>query len=147
MFTYDIQYGGDPHEKYDYKGQTDCRNFISTFDSFPWINEIEKSNANPKGCSPTLSVKNTSDERDFWVSMSGNRTNHGYLVGYEYPKTKKRLLGFGKEKTVKWLEIYLTENKDKVKNLFQLYFDKRYEQLHADMKKLDKFGEMEAQNQ
>jgi hypothetical protein len=146
MFAYDIQYGGDPHDKYDLKGQTNYDNFISAFDTFPWLDEIEKANANPNGCSPTLSVKNKSDERDFWVSMSGDRNNHGYLVGYVYPKTKKGLFGFGKEKTVKWVEIYLTEDKQQVKDYFKLYFDKNYDQLHSEIKKLEKFCEMEAQN-
>ena len=57
MFTYDVQYGGDPHDKYDIKGQTDYDNFILAFDSFPWLDEIERSNANPGGSSPTFSVK------------------------------------------------------------------------------------------
>jgi hypothetical protein len=147
MFTYDIQYGGEPHQKYDLKGQTNYSNFISAFESFPWLDEIDKANANPEGSSPTLSVKNKSDERDFWVSMSGDRTNHGYLVGYVFPKTKKGLFGFGKEKTVKWLEIYLIEDQQQVKDFFQLYFDKKYEQLHSQLSHLEKFGEMEAQNQ
>ena len=146
MFTYDIQHGGDPHDKYDLKGQTDYDNFISAFDIFPWLDEIEKANANPDGCSPTLSAKNKTDEKDFWVSMSGDRNNHGYLVGYVYLKNKKGLLGFGKEKTVKWVEIYLTEDKQQIKNYFKLYFDKNYDQLHSEIKKLEKFGEMEAQN-
>jgi hypothetical protein len=68
------------------------------------------------------------------------------LVGYVYPKTKKGLFGFGKEKTVKWVEIYLTEDKQQVKDYFKLYFDKNYDQLHSEIKKLEKFGEMEAQN-
>jgi len=144
MFTYDIQYGGDPHEKNDLKGQTNYSSFISVFENFPWLDEIDKANANPAGCSPTLSVKSKSDKRDFWVSMSGDRADHGYLVGYVYAKTKKGLFGFGKEKIVNRVEIYLTEDKQLVKDFFQLYFDKEYEQLHADLKKLEKFGEMEA---
>ncbi|MBL7739461.1 MAG: hypothetical protein JNK14_09585 [Chitinophagaceae bacterium] len=146
MFTYDIQHGGDPHDKYDLKGQTDYDNFISAFDAFPWLDEIEKANANPGGCSPTLSVKNKTDEKDFWVSMSGDRNNHGYLVGYVYFKTKKGLLGFGKEEIVKWVEIYLTEDKQQIKDYFKLYFDKKYDELHTAIKQLEKFGEMEAQN-
>lgn len=146
MFTYDIQYGGDPHDKYELKGQTNYDNFISLFDTFPWLDEIEKANINPNGCSPTLSVKNKLDERDFWVSMSGDRNNHGYLVGYVYPKTKKQLFGFGKGKIVKWVEIYLTEDKQQIKGFFKLYFDKNFDRLHTEIKRLEKFGEMEAQN-
>ncbi len=147
MFTYDVQYGGDPHEKYDFKGQTNYSNFISVFESFPWLDEIDKANANSEGCSPTLSVKNQFDEKDLWVSVSGDRSNHGYLVGYVYPRTKTGFFGFGKEKTVKLVEIYLTEDKRLIKHLFQLYFENKYEQLHSALKQLEKFGEMESLNQ
>jgi hypothetical protein len=140
-FTYDIQHGGDPHNKYDLKGQTDYINFVSAFDSFPWLLEIDKSNLNPQGCSPTLSVKNAADERDFWVAMSGDRTNNGYLVGYVYKK--KKSFGFGKEKIIKWDEIYLPDNKQQVKDLFKIYFGKNYDQLHVELMKLEKFGENE----
>jgi hypothetical protein len=142
MFSYDIQYGGDPHDKYELKGKTDYDNFISVFDNFPWLYEIEKSNANPKGSSPTLSIKNNNDEKDFWISMSGNRNNHGYLVGYIYSKTSKGLFSLGKEKIKKKLEIYLTADKQQVKDFIMLYFDKKYNQLHSELKKLEKFGEM-----
>lgn len=124
MFTYDIQYGGDPHDKYDLKGQTNYSNFISAFESFPWLDEINKSNENPDGCSPTFSVKNISDERDLWVSMSGDSVNHGYLIGYMFPKIKKGILGFGKEKTVKWLEIYLTEDQQEIKEFLNFTLTK-----------------------
>lgn len=146
MFTYDIQYGGDPHDKYDLKGDTNFDDFISVFDGFPWLNEIEKANENPNGCSPTLSVKNTTDEKDLWVSMAGDRINRGYLIGYAYLKTKKRLLGFGKEKIIKWVEIYLTEDMQQVKGYFKLYFGRSYEELHSEIIKLDKYGEAEARN-
>ena len=59
MFTYDIQSGGDPFDKYDLKGQTNYSNFITAFDKFPWLDEIDKANSNPGNCSPTLSVKNS----------------------------------------------------------------------------------------
>jgi hypothetical protein len=145
MFTYDIQYGGDPHEKHDLKGQTNFQKFITAFETFPWLDEIDKANANPDGCSPTLSVKNQLDGRDLWVSMSGDRSNHGYLVGYVYPKTKKGLFGFGKEKTLKWVEIFLTEDNQQIKYFFQLFFDNKYEELHSELKQFEKFGEMAAE--
>ena len=78
--------------------------------------------------------------------MSGNRANHGYLIGYVYRKSKKGLFGVGKEDSVKWVEIYLTQDKQQVKDFFRIYFDKKYGHLHTELKLLDKFGEMEAQN-
>ena len=147
MFTYDVQHGGDAHDKYELKGQTDYDNFMLVFDAFPWLDEIEKSNANPNGSSPTLSVKNKTDNRDFWVSMAGDRNDHGYLVGYVYLKTKKGAFGFGKQTTFKWVEIYLTEDKQLIEYFFKIYFDKNYDRLHYEIKKLEKFGEPEAENQ
>jgi hypothetical protein len=146
MFTYDVQYGGDPHDKYDLKGKTDYENFILAFGSFPWLDEIERSNENPDGCSPTLSVKNITDKKGLWVSMAGDRNNNGYLLGYVYSKTKKSLLSLGKEKMINWLEIYLTGDKQQIKEFFKFYFNKNYEQLHAEIKNLEMFGETEAQD-
>ena len=146
MFTYDVQHGGDSHDKYELKGQTDYDNFMLAFDAFPWIDEIERSNANPNGSSPTLSVKNETDNKDFWVSMAGNRNNYGYLIGYVYLKTKKGILGFGKLKTIKWVEIYLTVDKQLIANLFKIYFDKDYGRLYYELRKLEKFGESKAAN-
>ena len=145
MFTYDVQYGGDPHDKYDIKGQTDYENFILAFESFPWRDEIERSNANPDGCSPTLSVKNSTDKIGLWVSMAGDRYNNGYLLGYVYLKTKKGLWGLGKKKAINWLEIYLTADKQLIKEFFKIYFNKDYDQLHTEIRKLEKFGETEEQ--
>ena len=146
MFIYDIQYGGDPHETYDVRGETNYSTFISDFESFPWLDEIDKANANPQGCSPTLSVKNKARERDLWVSMAGDRADHGYLVGYVYPKAKRGLFGLGKENKVKWVEIYMTEDKEQVKHFFELYFANHYEDLHDELKQLEKYGELEAKN-
>lgn len=147
MFTYDVQHGGDSLDKYELKGQTDYDNFMLAFDEFPWIDEIERSNANPNGSSPTLSVTNKTDNRDFWVSMAGDRNNHGYLIGYVYLKTKKGFWGFGKPKTLKWVEIYLTDDKQQVKDFFKTYFNKNYDQLHSEIKKLEKFGKTKAKSQ
>jgi hypothetical protein len=144
MFTYDVQHGGDSLDKYELKGQTDYDNFMLAFEAFPWIDEIERSNANPNGSSPTLSVKNETDNKDLWVSMAGDRNNHGYLIGYVYLKPKKRILGFGKLKTIKWVEIYLTVEKQLIVNLFKIYFDKDYDRLYYELRKLEKFGESKA---
>lgn len=146
MFTYDVQHGGDSHDKYELKGQTDYNNFMLAFEAFPWIEEIERSNANPTGSSPTLSVKNETDDKDFWVSMAGDRNNHGYLIGYIYLKPKKGIFGIGKLKAIKWVEIYLTTDKQLIAKLFKLFFDKDYDRLYYEIRKLEKFGESGAVN-
>src|SRR5690606_32015658 len=95
-------------------------------------------------CSPTMSVKDLKTGKDFWVSMGGDRNDNGYLIGYIYPKEKNRLFGFGKQKTIRWLEIYLTEDKYLVKNCFNLFFDREHGQLENKIRKLEEYGQMEA---
>jgi len=146
MFTYYIQYGGDPYDKYDSLGATDFNHFMGVFDDFPWVAEITKANTKPWGSSPTLSVKNIEDNKDLWVSMSGDHYSHGYLVGYVYSITKKKLLGFGKAKKVRWLEIYLTRDMQAVRHYFKLYFAEKYDELQADISKLQRFTALEARN-
>jgi hypothetical protein len=78
--------------------------------------------------------------------MSGDRYSHGYLVGYIYPTTKKRLLGLGKPKKVRWLEIYLTRDMLAVKDYFKLYFADKYDLLLSELGKLQRFTALEAHN-
>lgn len=146
MFTCYTQYGGDPYDKYEHSGSTDFIHFMEVFDNFPWMEEIAKANANPNGSSPTLSVKNIQHNTDLWVSMAGTALTHGYLVGYIYCTTKKRLLGFGKEKRVRWQEIYLTRDTLAVKHYFKLFFSDNYDQLTTEIRELQRFTALEARN-
>ena len=52
--------------------------------------------------------------------------------------------GRGKAKTIKWLEIYLTTDKRLIQTLFKFFFDKDYDRLYYEIRKLEKFGESEA---
>lgn len=65
-----------------------------------------------------MSVRDLKTGKDFWVSMAGDRNDNRYLIGYVYPREKNRLLRFGKPKTKRWFEIYLTKDKYFVKNCF-----------------------------
>jgi hypothetical protein len=71
--------------------------------------------------------------------MSGDRKDNGYLVGYAHYKTMEG-------KTVKWLEIYLPNDKQKVKTLFGMFFRKEFDALEKELGHLEKFKEMEAQH-
>ena len=145
-FTWDIQLAGYDYKQYDQKGETDYSEFISEFDKFPWLEQLDSYQQIQKGCSPTLSVKDQGTGTSFWVSKSGERDNHSYLIGYVYPKEKKGLFGLGKAKEVKWLEIYLTEDTQLVRDCFKLYFDKDLSKLESKIRLLDKYDEMETQN-
>ena len=59
---------------------------------------------------------------------------------------EKDFFGFGREKTIRWLEIFLTSDKQQVKNFIKLYFDRKSNELYTQIRKLEKFGEIGAQN-
>jgi len=146
-FTWNAQLAGYDFTKYDEKGETNFENFINEFDKFPWIEQLENYQKIQKGCSPTLSVKDHKSGTDFWVSMSGDKNEHGYLIGYVYPKTIKGFFGLGKSKEKRWVEIYLTQDIELVRKCFKMFFNRETENLVSTIKKLEKYGEMEAQNQ
>ena len=143
-FTWNVQLAGYDHNKYDEKGETNYENFIAEFDKFPWIEQVESYQKINEGCSATLSVNGK--EKSFWVSIMGEKTDNTFLVGYVYPKTKKGLFGFGKEKQIKWLEIFVAENDAQVKKCFELFFSNKLDKLQSQLKTMEKFDEMEAKN-
>lgn len=143
-FTWNVQLAGYDYGQADQKGETNFDGFIKEFENFPWIEQLDSYQKIQSGCSPTMSVKDLKTGKDFWVSMGGDRNDNGYLIGYIYPKEKNRLFGFGKQKTIRWLEIYLTEDKYLVKNCFNLFFDREHGQLENKIRKLEEYGQMEA---
>ena len=145
-FIWNIQRAGYDFNQYDDMGETDFQNFISEFEKFPWLEQLDSFQEKQEGCSPTLSVKDLKSKKDFWVSMAGDRNDHGYLIGYIYPKEKKGFLGLGKTKTVRWLEIYTTEDKRVVERTFDQFFQRNFIKLENTIRKLDEYGQMEAKN-
>ena len=145
-FTWNVQLAGYDYNKYDEKGKINYEDFIAEFDKFPWIEQIEEYQKKQQGCSATLSIQDEKNKKSFWVSIMGNKTDNTFLVGYVYPKTKKGLFGLGKEKQMKWLEIYIAENPQKVKKCFEYFFQRNYIDLESTLLKMEKYGEMEAQN-
>jgi len=145
-FTWNVQLAGYDFNKYDEKGETTLDNFINEFDKFPWIEQIETANKIQKGCAPTLSVKDLKTGTDFWVSMAGDKDEHGYLIGYVFPKAVKGFFGLGKLKEKRWVEIYLTQDNDLVKKCFTMFFNHDTNNLISTINKLEKYGEMKAQS-
>lgn len=145
-FKWNVQLAGYDYDKYDEKGKINYNDFIREFDKFPWIEQIEKYQKIQQGCSATMSVQDEKNQKSFWVSIMGNKTDNTFLVGYVYPKKKKGLFGFGKEKEIKWLEIYIAENSEKVKKCFDYYFQRDYANLENTLHGMEKYSEMEAQN-
>ena len=145
-FTWNVQLAGYDYSRADQKGETNYNDFIDEFEKFPWMEQLDSYQKIQSGCSPTMSVKDLKTGKDFWVSMGGDRNNHGYLIGYIYPKEKQGFFGLGKPKTIRWLEIYLTEDKNLVKDCFKLFFDRNHDQLENKIRKLEEYGQMEAKD-
>jgi|ThiBio_inoc_biof_1041523.scaffolds.fasta_scaffold02628_7 hypothetical protein len=143
-FTWNIQLAGYNHDQADQKGETNYHDFIREFDAFPWLDQIEKASLFPDKSTPTLSIKDLRTGKDFWISMSGDRNNHGYIIGYIYPKEKKGLFGFGKPKQIRWLEMRLTEDTKTVKELIKNFFERKYNDFETKIRKLEDFGQMES---
>jgi hypothetical protein len=78
--------------------------------------------------------------------MPGDKNDNGYVIGYVYPKTVKGFFGLGKPKEKRWVEIYLTKDNKLVKKCFEMFFSRETDSLVSTIKKLELYGEMEAQN-
>ena len=140
-FTYDIQHAGYDFDQYDLKGIATYDLFLSEFNNFPWQEEVGQSNG---GSEATISVKNKSANVDLFVSVVGKPNEFAYLIGIVEPTVKKTLFGFGKEKQIRWLKIYLTEDALEVKEAFQLFFENKYSSLKDKLNNLPLFLEQEA---
>ena len=140
-FTYDIQQAGYGFDQYDLKGEATYEIFIEEFRKFPWVEQVGKKTS---GSEPTISVKNKEQKIDYWVSVIGEPSEYAYLVGIVQPKIVKSMFGFGKEKEVRWLTIYVAEQQQTVENTFQLYFSGNIKELNKELSVLPLFTEQEA---
>lgn len=138
-FTWYVQLAGYDYNQADQKGETNFNGFIEEFEKFPWMKQLDNYQKIQSGCSPTMTVKDVKTRKDFWVSMGGNRNDYTYLIGYIYPKKQK-------VKPIRWLEIYLTKDTELIKNCFKLFFERKYDQFERQVRKLEEFGQMEAQD-
>jgi len=140
-YTYDIQQAGYDFDQYDLKGEASYEIFIEEFRRFSWKEQVGK---NTGGSEPTISVKNKDSKIDYWVSVIGKPNEYAYLVGIVQPKMVKSMFGFGKEKEVRWLSIYIAEQQQTVEGTFQLYFAGKIEELNKELSGLPLFTEQEA---
>ena len=67
-------------------------------------------------------------------------------MGYNFPKTIKGNL-FGKDRTVKWVIMYATEDREKIINCYKLFFKRDIKGLILEFEQLYFYGETEAHNQ
>lgn len=139
MFTYSVQMAGYDYEKVDEKGQTNYEDFIHAFDAFPWIEQLEERNHLQYGASATVSVSAADENKDLWVSIAGSKEQHAFLIGYDHIIKKREFWGLGKEKSMKWVDIFITEDMDAIRTLFNFFFDRQFSTLEIELSKLEMF--------
>ncbi len=142
-FTWNVQKAGYDFDQKDLKGNIHYQGFITEFEQFPWLDELKRVKEYPDKVSPTISVVDEKENRIFWVSIAGNQKEYEFIIGYIYPKKKRTFFGFGKEKKIKWLDMFTTKDTELIKSFFRLQFDREYEKLFSELNQLDKFGETE----
>lgn len=141
-FTYDFHFAEHAEHDVTDKGQTDYENFISEFKSFPWLDQLDSANKIGK-TSPTITAHNLSNNTELWVSIAGNRDQYGYIIGYNAPITIKAGL-FHKERTTKWVIMYLTADTIKILHLYDLFFKHDISALTDALSQLEFFGDAES---
>lgn len=146
VYTWNVQFAGYDFDMYDEKGAIDYNNFVTEFDNFPWIEQVKRYQKIQKGCSATLSVNESLNKTSLWVSIMGDTENNTFLIGYVYPKIKKGLFGFGKEKEIKWAEIFIVENNEQIKRCFKYYFSGEPKLMQSELRTMEKYDEMEVLN-
>lgn len=147
-FTYTIQQAGYDYKKYDQMGSIDLPKFKEVFGSIDWQDEAAKCIKIGTGCSTTVSVTDQLSGTELWVSVAGDppREPTYFLIGYIYEKDKKPILGVGKSKRIRWMEIYAAFDASPVYENFDYFFSRKPEELLKSLRKLDLFAEMEPQN-
>ena len=140
-FTYNIQLAGYGFDQFDEKGAVNYAQFLDVFRTFPWKSQVGKANGRSE---PTISVRNGSNNTDYWVSAMKHGDGHVYVVGIVYPKEKPGLFGIGKPKMVRWVEIYVAERAAIVDETSRMFFAGRNDELRTHLRALPKLGEMES---
>jgi len=133
MLECTIQRAGYDQDQFDRAGQMDFSGFTAVFDAFPWMAELEKYHQLQKGCSATISVTNTADDRSLWVSVAGDTRHSHYLIGYVHLRPRTGLLGLGKTQEKKWLDIYSIARPEEIKRYFSLFFNGDYPKLEEEL--------------
>ena len=142
-FTYQVELAGYEFGQADKKGEINYLSFLRSFEEFPWIEQIQKANEG-HGVSPTLTVDDNERNEALWVSAMGDQNGHTFLLGHVHPKQVRGFFGLGKLKTTKWIEIYLTQDREVVKESFGLFFDGNANGLRLRFEKLEKYDDMES---
>ncbi|RAJ11897.1 hypothetical protein [Olleya aquimaris] len=109
-FTYNFQYYDSENDQTEDKGETDLKNIISEFRSFPWKEQTSKFNNPEAKSNPTIGIKDNLNDYDFGI-MSYPENNevvyviyHSYKVNGEWEESFRE--GFSKESIEKGLKLF-----------------------------------------
>ncbi len=143
-FEFEVQMAGYGLDQFDKKGAITCEAFLQEFEQFPWLEQLAYSLETQKGVAATLNVTNTKSDLTLWVSIAGRSKEEAeFIVGYIYPKEIKRFFGLLSPRQGEWLEMYITKDKEVVKECFRLFFEEKIDELESKIRKLDLMDEME----
>lgn len=142
-FTYSVQRAGYPFDKYDEKGSVTYEEFVKEFESFPWATQVGRAKG---GSEATISVRDHTSDIVLWVSAAQDNSGYVYLVGVVYAKERRGFLGLGKSKPVRWVEIYIAQDKSIVEKAFKVFFSGQDKELFHQLHQLPKFDAMEAKH-
>jgi len=140
-FTYDFHFADHVGQTVIDMGETDYQNFITAFNNFPWLDQLDMANR-LKNTSATITVQDHLNMTDLWTSIAGDRNQYGYIIGYNFPKTIRGNL-FRKERTTRWIIMHATENKEKILYCYDLFFKRNTTILISELEQLDFYGETE----
>jgi len=133
--------GFDFNQKDD-KGPVIFEDFKNALNSFPWTEQLQKYNEIKEGASATISVINSANDTILWVSIAGTIEKQSFLIGYVFNKSIKGLLGLGKSKIRRWVDIYSVRSLKEVIPFFDLYFSGQDEELLSNLFLEEKFDSM-----
>jgi len=140
-FTYDFHFADHVGQTVTDMGETDYKNFITAFNNFPWLEQLDMANR-LKNTSATITAQDHLNMTDLWTSIAGDRNQYGYIIGYNFPKTIRGTF-FRKERTTRWIIMHATDDKEKILHCYDLFFKRNTTILISELEQLDFYGETE----
>lgn len=152
--TYEVRMAGYAQGQADQKGAATYGKFVHAFRSFPWAEQVGKAQ---EGAEPSIKVLSTAqDGASLFVSVIGQPTAMGFVVGVIYPKTLEGAEASevatgdaGKSEkdsaeTVRWAEVFVVKSPKLVERYAQKYFTGDIDALLEFMRKAPPFLSGEA---
>lgn len=131
-FTYHIYRPGDSHQPSENKGLTSCAVFLNEFEQYPWRHEAD---TGQPGTDATLSVRQSSQHLELFVSVVGSPADFSYLVGLAEGLDSAAFTTCCREISPMWGTVYIVDQPDAVKALFALFFNGEIAALNKSLRR------------